>query len=161
MSGMPDRAEQLRIRAELEELNAEFAYLIDHNRCEAVADLFTESGSYGRATGERSSGRNAIRRAYAARKAKGPRTARHVFTNLRLIYEATGRVRSTSILTLYAADGAPPHVAEPFLAADYDDVCELCADGRWRFASRTVTWLFVQREGEVSPLPLGADNGRG
>ncbi len=159
MNGGPDRAERLRIRAEIEELNAEFAYLIDHERSEAVAELFTENGSYGRATGERSTGREAIRRAYAQREAKGPRTARHLFTNLRLSYESTERVRATCILTLFAADGAPPHVADPFLVADYDDVCERGPDGHWRFASRTVTWLFVQREGKVSPLPLGGPSG--
>ncbi|MDE3114906.1 MAG: nuclear transport factor 2 family protein [Pseudomonadota bacterium] len=155
MIAIPDRAEQLRIRAEIEELNAEFAYLIDHDRSEEVADLFTEGGSYGRASGERSTGREAIRCAYASRKAKGPRTARHIFTNLRLTYETATRVRATSILTLFAADGTPPHVAEPFLVADYDDICERGGDGRWRFASRTVTWLFLQRDGKVSPLPLG------
>lgn len=160
MNAAPDRATQLYIRAEIEELHAEFAYLVDHDRTDEVADLFTENGSYGRATGERSAGRDAIRRAYAARKAKGPRTARHIFTNLRLTYETADRVRAMSILTLFAADGAPPHVADPFLVADYDDVCERCADGRWRFASRTVTWLFVQRDGKVSPLPLGADRAR-
>src|SRR5882762_10137386 len=82
------RTERLLARLAIEELNAEFAYLIDHNRSELVADLFTEQGSYGRASGERSVGRDAIRFAYASRKTKGPRTARHIFTNLRLTFES-------------------------------------------------------------------------
>jgi ketosteroid isomerase-like protein len=151
-----DRARQLLARLEIEELNAEFAHLIDSNQSEAAADLFTEAGSYGRATGERSVGRAAIRAAYQARKDRGRRTARHIFTNLRLTHESDQRIIGTLILTLFAADGPPPHPAEPFLVADYDDVYVLDGDGRWRYESRTVTWVFTQRDGKVSPLALGA-----
>jgi hypothetical protein len=150
-----DQHERLMIRLAIEELNAEFAYLIDHHLSEQVADLFVEDGSYGRSTGERSVGREAIRAAYRGRRDKGPRTARHIFTNLRLTYESDTRVRGTSILTLFAEDGVPPHVAEVFLVADYDDIYVRLPDGRWRYQSRTITWLFVQRDGKVSPLPLG------
>jgi len=143
-------------RLAIEELNAEFAYLIDHEQSERVADLFTVDGSYGRSTGERSVGRDAIRRAYASRKAKGPRTARHIFTNLRLKFEARDRATGTCIMTLFAEDGVPPHVAEPFLVADYNDVYVLFEDN-WRYSARTITWLFMRRDGKVSPLPLGVD----
>jgi hypothetical protein len=150
-----ERAERLLTRVELEELNAEFAFLIDNNRSAEVADLFTETGSYGRATGERSTGREAIRAAYAGRKAAGPRTARHIFTNLRLTYESDTRVVGKCILTLFAEDGTPPHLAEVFLVADYDDIYVREPGGRWLFESRTITWLFMQKDGKVSPLPLG------
>jgi SnoaL-like domain len=150
-----DYTERLLHRLAIDELNTEFAYLIDHDLSEGVADLFSEQGSYGRATGERSVGRDAIRLAYAARKANGPRTARHSFTNLRLTFESERRARGTCIMTLFAEDGLPPHVAEPFLVADYDDIYERGSDGRWRYASRTITWLFMRRDGKVSPLPLG------
>jgi ketosteroid isomerase-like protein len=153
-----DRQEQLLARLEIEALNAEFAYLIDRGRCEDVADLFTEDGSYGRSTGERSVGRAAIRAAYAQRKARGERTSRHIFTNLRLTFEKD-RATGQSILTLFAADGPPPHAAEPFLVADYDDVYVRDGEGRWRYRSRTVTWLFLQKDGATSPLPLGAPSG--
>jgi hypothetical protein len=143
-------------RMAIEELNAEFAYLIDHDQSEHVANLFTVDGSYGRATGERSVGRNAIRAAYASRRSKGHRTARHIFTNLRLQFDADERARGTSIMTLFAEDGMPPHPAEPFLVGDYDDVYLLCGD-TWRYESRTITWLFMRRDGKTSPLPLGAD----
>jgi SnoaL-like domain len=150
------RTECLLARLAIEELNAEFAYLIDHDLSDRVADLFTVDGSYGRATGERSVGRAAIRAAYASRKSKGPRTARHIFTNLRLQFDANERARGTSIMTLFAEDGMPPHPAEPFLVADYDDVYVLCGN-KWRYESRTITWLFMRRDGEISPLPLGAE----
>jgi hypothetical protein len=150
------RTEKLLARLAIEELNAEFAYMIDHGQSELVADLFTIDGSYGRSTGERSVGRDAIRRAYAARMSKGPRTARHIFTNLRLRFDSSERASGTCIMTLFAEDGVPPHVAEPFLVADYDDVYVLRED-TWRYASRTITWLFMRRDGKVSPLPLGMD----
>jgi hypothetical protein len=148
------RTEKLLARLAIEELNAEFAYLIDHEQSERVADLFTLDGSYGRSTGERSVGREAIRAAYAFRMERGPRTARHIFTNLRLQFKSSDRAVGTCIMTLFAEDGLPPHVAEPFLVADYDDVYVLQEDN-WRYAARTITWLFMRPDGKRSPLPLG------
>ena len=151
-----NRTDKLLLRLEIEELNAEFAFQIDRGEPEQVAGLFTADGSYGRSTGERSTGHEAIRAAYRTRAAHGSRTARHIFTNLRLSYDADDRVRGTCILTLFAQDGAPPLLADPFLVADYDDIYQRCSDGVWRYASRTVTWRFLQRDGKVSPLALGS-----
>ena len=61
-------------------------------------------------------------------------------------------------MTLFAEDGIPPHAAEPFQVADYDDVNVLREDSRL-YAARTITWLFMRRDGKVSPLPLGMDSG--
>lgn len=155
MTGMTFR-DLLALRPEIEALNAEFAYLIDHDQSDRVADLFTEDGIYGRSTGDRSVGREAIRDSYRRRKDKGPRTARHVFSNLRLTPRDDGRVDGACILTLFARDGLPPHPADPLVVADYDDVYECCDDdGRWRFKQRIISWIFV-REGAASPLVLGA-----
>lgn len=151
-----DRLEKALIRSEIEALNAEFAYLIDHDLSEGVANLFTEDGGYGRATGERSVGRAALRAVYAMRANRGQRTARHVFTNLRLVFESPTRVRGTTLLTLFAEDGAPPHPAEVNLVSEYEDVYERGDDGEWRYASRTVTTLFRHRDGKPLVLPLGA-----
>jgi len=149
------RTEELLLRLEIERLNAEFAYLIDQGHSERVADLFTEDGVYGRSTGERSEGREAIRESYRRRASRGVRTARHIFSNLRLTVESERRVRGTTILTLFAEDGPPPHPAKPMLVADYDDVYELCEDERWRYRERIITWLF-KRKDAASPLALGA-----
>lgn len=154
-----NRHDELMIRLEIESLNAEFAYLIDHDRSDEVADLFTEDGVYRRSTGEASSGREAIRRSYRIRADQGPRTARHIFSNLRLTVENERLARGTVILTLFAHDGTPPLPADPMLVADYDDVYVLCDDGRWRYKERTVTWLF-RRPGARSPLQLGATEGK-
>lgn len=157
----PDRSpadlERLLVRLEIEALNAEFAYLIDHDRSEGVAELFTEDGVYGRSTGVASQGREAIARSYRIRKDRGARTARHIFTNLRLVHESGDRVRGTVILLLFAEDGVPPLPAQPMVVADYDDVYVRGADGRWRYQQRIITWLF-QREGAASPLALGASS---
>lgn len=153
------REEELLLRLEIESLNAEFAYLIDHDQSELVADLFTPDGVYGRSTGERSVGREAIRESYRKRAAHGVRTARHIFSNLRLTIESPERARGTVILTLFAEDGPPPHPALPMLVADYDDIYERGSDGRWRFKERIITWLF-KREGAMSPLALGNKAGR-
>lgn len=150
-----DRLEKALIRTEIEALNVEFAYRIDHDLSEQVAELFTEEGSYGRATGERSQGRAALRAVYAARAGRGQRTARHLFTNLRLNYESATRMTGTVMLVLFAEDGPPPHPAEPNLVSEYEDIYELGADDVWRFAARTVTSLFKHPAGKPLVLPLG------
>jgi len=150
-----NHTERLLLRLELEELNAEFAYLIDHDLSEHVADLFVGDGSYGRSTGEMSVGRDAIRQAYSARKARGARTSRHIFTNLRLGSVSDDLVEATSILTLFAHDGVPPHAAEPLLVSEYADTYRRCDDGRWRYQSRIATWLFRHAGGAESSLRLG------
>lgn len=149
------RQSLLLMRLEIEALNSEFAYLIDHDQSEKVADLFTQDGVYGRSTGARSSGREAIRDSYRRRKDHGVRTARHIFTNLRLVPNDDGTVSGTCILTLFARDGLPPHPADPLVVADYDDIYQRDEAGRWLFKQRIVTWIFAG-EGASSPLALGA-----
>ena len=61
------------LRLEIESLIAEFAWRIDRGDPATVADLFTEDGWYGRETGDRSIGRDAIRAAYAARASRETR----------------------------------------------------------------------------------------
>ena len=149
-------AEQLMIRVAIEALNAEFAYRIDHGLGDTVAELFTTDGVYGRSTGERSVGRDAIRQAYSLRAVQGPRTARHLFTNLRLSHEAPDLVHGTTILLLFAEDGSPPGTAQPLVVADYEDSYTLEADGQWRYRSRLIHTLFVDPSGKRGNLPLGS-----
>ena len=138
---MPDHQDQLLARVAIESLIAEFAYLIDHGQTEEVAGLFTEDGWYGREGGARSVGRDAIRKSYAGRAARGERTARHIFTNLRLTVQSADAAEGVCILLLFAADGAPPFPAEPMLVQDYTDTYRK-VDGRWLFASRETRTLF-------------------
>jgi ketosteroid isomerase-like protein len=138
-------ATQATARQAIDALNTEFAYLIDHDHSEGVADLFTESGVQGVMGGQLVEGREAIRRSYAERKTRGVRTARHLFTNLRLTFESESRVRGSTILLLFAVDGPPPHYAEPLGVADYEDIYERDPNGRWRFVSRLIRPVFSHR----------------
>ncbi|GEM_PF-20645 len=153
---VPDRQQQLMIRLELEALNAEFAYRVDHGPATSAADLFTEQGSYGRQGGPCSKGREAIRQTYALRDAHGVRTARHVFTNLRLVFDSADRVRGTTLQTLFAQDGLPPLPARVLAVSDFDDVYVRGADGRWFYESRTITSVFVDESGRKPVLPFAA-----
>lgn len=150
------RHERALIRSEIEALNAEFAFLIDHDRSDEVPELFTEDGSYGREGGGRSTGRDALRAVYAMRAARGVRTARHLFTNLRLEFVNEREVHGHTILLLYAEDGPPPQPAEANLVSDYQDVYRLGDDGRWRYASRTVSHQFKHPGNKPIVLPLGS-----
>ncbi|MPZ55520.1 MAG: nuclear transport factor 2 family protein [Rhizobiales bacterium] len=137
-----DHLEALLVRVAIESLIAEFAYLIDHDQTGKVADLFTQDGWYGREGGARSVGRDAIHKSYAGRAERGERTARHIFTNLRLTVRSADEAEGTCVLLLFAADGPPPHPAEPMLVQDYTDTYRK-VDGRWLFVSRETRALFV------------------
>lgn len=144
------------LRLHIEALHAEFAWRIDRADPSTVADLFTEDGEYGRSTGRRSVGREAIREAYRARGARGPRTARHIFTNVRLHSAGESSASGSAVLTLFAEDGVPPLPAHPLLVADYDDEFERSQQGVWLFKRRTITWVFTREDGALGgTLPLG------
>jgi uncharacterized protein (TIGR02246 family) len=128
-------------RSAIEALNAEFAWLIDHDQSDRVAELFTADGKY-TAPGQNLAGRSSINAAYRNRAARGVRTSRHIFTNMRLRPLANGMVGGTSIMLLFGQDGPPPHPAKPLGVTDYDDVYVCERDGKWRYVSRMVTPLF-------------------
>lgn len=151
--GTVRREEAALIRSEIEALIAEFAYRIDHGMSETVADLFTPDGWYGRPDGAKSVGRAAIRAAYAERAGRGERTARHIFTNLRLTIDSAEAAHGTTILLLFAGDGPPLLPARPMLVQDYNDEYRL-EDGQWRFAARATHRLFVDETFE-DVLKLG------
>jgi SnoaL-like domain len=129
------------IRQEIEALNAEFAWLIDHQDGRGVSALFVEEGVYNMSN-RVYRGRHAIDGFYDARQSRGQRAARHVFTNLHLKRQGETHATGTVILTLYACDGAPPYPTQAILVADYDDEYVLDADGRWRYRTRTIAPIF-------------------
>lgn len=59
------------VRAEIEVLNVEFWYRVDHEGGEGVAELFCEDGVYSVPRG-RNEGREAIAQSYVLRRARGP-----------------------------------------------------------------------------------------
>ena len=142
----------IKIRLALQDLNAAFTYLLDHDKTDDLVDLFTEDAVY--THGERrSEGRTAIRMLFAARSAIGVRTTRHVSSGLILHIDGESSARGTSVCLTFAYDGAPPITpATPYLVADFDDAYRLCADGRWRIAARDIRRIFAAAG---NPGPMG------
>ena len=138
------------IRSEIEALVAEFAWRIDHESGKGVADLFTPDGVYEMGP-EALRGRAEIEEFYRRRREAGPRTSRHIFTNLRLWDVEANSARGTCVLSLHAANGTPPLPLSPLIVADYDDDYVRGPDGSWFFRRRAFTLLF----GDLPKLPIG------
>jgi hypothetical protein len=147
-----DREDERSVRAELEALNVEFWYRVDHLNGAGVDELFTEDGAYSVAGG-RNAGREAIAESYVLRAARGPRVSRHVHSNLRVAIESPSRAHGTSILTLWARDGeAPLDLTLPVSVSDVDDDYVLGDDGVWRIEHRHLTTVFQGPEKGVLPF---------
>ena len=145
------------VRAEIEALNVEFWYRVDHQDGKGVADLFTEDGVYS-VPGGRNVGRAAIADAYVQRAARGPRVSRHVHSNLRVTMEAPDRARGLSVLTLWARDGeAPQPLTLPVSVADVHDLYVRDGDS-WRIEHRQITTALKGDEPAV--LPFAPDDGQ-
>ncbi len=137
----------------IHQLVSEFAYRVDMLGGHSVEQLFAEDGYY-EADGQRSTGRAAILRAYELRSARGPRTSRHLFTNLRLVWGGKSTYRATTIMLLFARDGDGVHTAEPLLVADVSDEYRVTDDGELEIQSRRLTTVFADPEHKPI-LPLG------
>jgi len=149
-------AEVARVQA-VERLMAEFAYRIDFEQGLKIAELFAPNGYY-ELDGKRSTGRAAIHEAYVRRAARGPRTARHLFTNVRVVRLPGGKYGATAIMLLFARDGDGVHPAVPLSVSDVTDVYALdgqsAGDGLPLIESRTLRTVFAD-ENNPQVLPLG------
>lgn len=142
----------IKIRFALQDLNAAYAYLLDHGRIDELVDLFTDDAVYSHGE-RRSEGRRAIHAFFRARADAGVRTCRHLFTGLMVHIESESSARGSSVGTTFAFDGPPPVTpATPYLVADFDDVYRLCVDGKWRIAVRAIQRIFVAAD---NPGPIG------
>ena len=134
---------QIQIRLALEDLNTGFTHYLDHGRIDELVDLFTEDALYTHGQ-RRSEGRAAIRALFERRAAAGVRTCRHLSTGLRLEIDHATAARGASVCLTFAYDGPPPVTpATPYLVADFNDTYRLCADGKWRIASRHIRRIFT------------------
>lgn len=139
-------------------LIAEFAYRIDFDNGMSVPELFRPDGYY-ESDGVRSTGPEAIRAAYVKRASFGPRTARHIFTNIRLSQCGADEYAGSSIMLLFAESGTPPLPAIPLLVSDVTDRYQW-VDGRPYMKSRALATVFVRPDASpVLPLGDGADEG--
>ena len=146
----PDR---LAIRLAIEELNAAFAYHLDHNQVEPLVDLFTANARYSHGE-RRTERREALRTLFTARAAAGPRTTRHFYSGLRIVIHDERSASGQSVWMAFAANQAPPiGFCTPHLVADFIDRYVLGADGRWRIDQRDIQRIFAASSEAHNPAP--------
>ena len=144
--------ERLAIRVALEDLNTAFCYHLDHNEVDALLELFVDDVYY--THGSRvSRGKAELAEVFRNRSATETRTARHMYSGLKLDIESPTRARGTSVCMTFAAYGEPPlSPAIPTLVADFVDEYVRGDDGRWRFKERHIHRIFVAPD---NPGPIG------
>jgi ketosteroid isomerase-like protein len=143
MASQLSALERLEIRVALEELNTAFCYHLDHNEVEALLDLFTDDVFYTHGP-RHTRGKAELEQVFRSRTATTPRTARHMYSGLKLEIESDMRARGTSVCLTFAQNGEPPLTpAIPILVADFEDLYERGVDGRWRFRERHIERIFV------------------
>jgi len=137
-------------RVAIEQLVVEYSYLLDHGRATELAALFTPDAVFDNPNLKlHAVGREAIA-AYYAKRAKEPRTTRHITTNLRLVFDTPDQARGTRTILYYRGDGAgPPFPAAPGSVDEYVELFQRGVDGRWRFASRASTLIFSSAKGRA------------
>lgn len=143
MAAALDDIERLKIRVALEDLNTAFTYHLDHNEIEELLGLFVDDVYY--THGDRvSRGKAELAKVFERRTAGGPRTARHLYSGLKLEIQDADHARGNSVCMTFAQDGLPPmEPAVPTLVADFEDVYVRCDDGKWRFKERHIHRIFV------------------
>jgi hypothetical protein len=144
--------ERLTIRVALEDLNTSFCHHLDHNEVDALLELFVDDVYY--THGSRvSRGKAELTEVFRSRSATETRTARHLYSGLKLDIESATRARGTSVCMTFAAYGEPPlSPAIPTLVADFVDQYVRGDDGRWRFKERHIHRIFVAPD---NPGPIG------
>ena len=144
--------ERLAIRAALEDLNTAFCYHLDHDDVAALLELFGDDVYY--THGSRiSRGKAELEQVFRSRSATEKRTARHLYSGLKLEIESATRARGTSVCMTFGAYGEPPlSPAIPTLVADFVDAYVRAGDGRWRFKERHIHRIFVD---PANTGPLG------
>ena len=144
--------ERLTIRAALEALNTAFCYHLDHDDVDALLELFVDDVYY--THGSRvSRGKAELEQVFRSRSATEIRTARHLYSGLKLTIESATRARGTSVCMTFGAYGEPPlSPAIPTLVADFVDEYLRSDDGRWRIKERHIHRIFVD---PANTGPLG------
>ena len=144
--------ELIEIRLALEDLNTAFCYHLDHDDVDALLELFVDDIYY--THGSRvSRGKSELEQVFRSRSATERRTARHLYSGLKLDIESATAARGTSVCMTFGAYGEPPlSPAIPTLVADFVDAYVRGSDGRWRFKERHIHRIFVD---PANTGPLG------
>lgn len=135
--------ERLTIRAALEDLNTAFCHHLDHDDVDALLELFVDDVYY--THGSRvSRGKTELEEVFRSRSATQKRTARHLYSGLKLDIESATRARGTCVCVTFADYGEPPlKPAIPTLVADFVDEYVRSGDGRWLIKERHIHRIFV------------------
>lgn len=144
------------IRAAIEHLIYEHAWLLDNHKSETLAELYVPSG---RLHGIRlnCNGADEIA-AYGKSKAKAKGvTARHLYSNLRLSELDDGRVLGNVTITLFRSVEDLGNPA-PIAVADATDTYVLCADGCWRFEERFLKLVYEAAAHKNPPSASSSTN---
>jgi len=149
-----DAAARAALRAEIEELLIETAYLLDRSRFDELVEHYTDDCEITRPLPPFTTaqtgvirGRTGLAQSYAGPEwPRTPRTMRHVITNVRLTPLADGRIASTSTWTGYRHEGSGLSVSRPMAVGDYEDELRRDADGRWRIHRRKIVIAFLDQE---------------
>jgi hypothetical protein len=152
MAALLSDLERLTIRVALEDLNTAFCHHLDHNEVDALLELFVDDIYY--THGSRvSRGKAELAEVFRNRSATETRTARHLYSGLKLDIDSATHARGTSVCMTFGAYGEPPlSPATPTLVADFVDQYVRGDDGRWRFKERHIHRIFVAPD---NPGPIG------
>ena len=136
-------ADQMLAAFELEQMLYDFAHEIDINGAKDVGRFYAEDGAF-RTGGMNAEGRSGVQAFYDTRNANvakyqrdGQRTGRHIFTNVRVVFDETDANKATMYFTNinYAGEGPAPvqGIGTPSAIADGVMECARGADGHWEF----------------------------
>jgi hypothetical protein len=135
--------ERIEICLALEDLNTAFCYHLDHDEVDALLALFVDDVYY--THGSRvSRGKSPLAKFFWSPSSTETRTARHLYSGLKITIESATRASGTSVCMTFGAYGEPPlSPAIPTLVADFVDEYVRGDDGRWRIKERHIHRIFV------------------
>jgi len=141
-----DRLAHLEARLAIEDLNTDFCHYLDHGEVEKLISLFTSDATYSHGT-RLSLGASQIRALFTQRASIGVRTARHMYSGLKVNFVSSTMATGQSVCMTFANNSHPPiSPAIPFLVADFSDEYIRESGGRWLIAKRHIERIFVAPE---------------
>jgi uncharacterized protein (TIGR02246 family) len=132
-----------------ERLMYQYARYVDSGQASAIADLFTEDGTWTGADGRGMNGQAEVRAAFSARQALVRRQSRHVITNVLIDVHSPDRATGIAYLINYRHDSQgdeaehPAPARHPKFVGDYH--LEFCrVDDQWRIRALRFDLLFLR-----------------
>ena len=153
-----DDLERLLSERACERLIVEYCRLVDYGNAGAIADLFTEDGTW-EGTDLLLNGRDEIRAWFERREGITRRVSRHVCTNVGVDVLSPDEAQSVCLLINYRHDrrdgdeSMPVPADHPKYVGELRDRFRRTPDG-WRFASRKVEVAFARPRSAFPPAEL-------